>query len=132
MFYFRKLELILRFHELTANDVQCLMSKDTYSIAHSFKHLLLSIYLGVDKIKNICTKQSLFQTDNRNCGFYLILTNAFRGNKNNSSLLFLGQDYLFLWFMHFPNFLTGIIHPVLHKNSHNVYCIYYEQLAIFV
>ena len=95
MFYFRKLELILRFNELTANDAQCLSSKDTYSIAHSFKQLLLSIYLGVDKIKNICTKQSLFQTDNRNCGFYLILTNAFHGNKNNSSALSLGQDYLF-------------------------------------
>ena len=51
MFYFRKFELILRFNELTANDAQCLLSKDKYSIALSFKQLLLSIYLGVDEVK---------------------------------------------------------------------------------
>ena len=69
MFYFRKLELILRFNELTANDAQCLSSKDTYSIAHSFKQLLLSIYLGVDKVKRYAQNNLYFRRTIENVAF---------------------------------------------------------------
>ena len=104
MFYFRKFELILRFNELTANDAQCLLSKDKYSIAHSFEQLVLSIYLGVDEVKRYAQKHFLFQTDNENCGFYFVLTNVFLWDKNYSILLSSGQDLLLKRIMHLLEF----------------------------